>query len=82
MSLRDWLLVITGARDKNAGMKRTANDDIEEFEPVLVAVGAHAAGQQVVHDDMGVIPQAVGRQEQFSSTASQHLQQWPEPQIL
>ena len=63
-------------------MGRTADDGVKVLQPVLVAVGPDCARQQVVHDDVGVVPQAVGRQEQLPPAAPQHLQQRLQPQVL
>ena len=60
----------------------TRDDGVKVAQPVEVARGPGAPGEQVVHDDVRVVPQAVGGQEQLAPARAQALQQPRQPRIL
>lgn len=60
----------------------TCDYDIKVVQPVSVALAACAACQQEIHDHAGVVPQAVGGQEQASAALPELGQQLQQPGIL
>ena len=60
----------------------TCDDSVKVLEPVHVLLGARAAGEQEVHDDVGVVPEAVGGQEELAPARTQRLQQPGQPRVL
>ena len=60
----------------------TCDHSVKVLEPVHVLLGAGAAGEQEVHDDVGVVPEAVGGQEQLAPARAQRLQQLGQPRVL
>ena len=63
-------------------MTPACDDGVEVAQPVEVARGAGPPAQQVVHDDVRVVPQAVGCQKQLAPARAQALQQPRQPRVL
>ena len=60
----------------------TRDHSVKVLQPVHVLLGAGAAGEQEVHDDVGVVPEAVGGQKQLAPARAQRLQQLGQPRVL
>ena len=62
--------------------QQTADDNVKILQPLLVPLAAHFIAQQEVHQNVRVVPQTVGSQEQLPAAVSQGFQVCCQPGVL